>query len=52
MNREIAFAEWLAKNHYRLWNVEKSICYWKNEEHTKTTKQLFKEFINEITKNN
>lgn len=49
--KEIAFAEWLAENHYRLHNIEKSgVRLWKNEDGQKTTKQLFKEFINEITK--
>ena len=45
-NTEGNFAEWLALKHYRLHNVSKGICYWKNEEEEKTTEELFKEFIN------
>lgn len=46
-NTEGNFAEWLALKHYRLHNVSKGICYWKNEESEKTTEELYKEFINE-----
>lgn len=46
-NTEGNFAEWLALKHYRLHNVSKGICYWKNEERITTTKELFEEFINE-----
>lgn len=39
------FPEWIGENHYRLYNVENNIYYWRNEDQNlKTTKQLFKEF--------
>jgi len=47
MNKECQFAEWLALKHYRLYDVSKSICYWRNEEREATTEMLFEEFINE-----
>jgi hypothetical protein len=47
-NFSIKFVEWVAENHYRLYNLEKNIYYWDNKEgEYKTTKQLLKEFINE-----
>ena len=46
-NLECQFAEWLALKHYRLYDVNKNICYWKNEEKEATTEMLFEEFINE-----
>ena len=47
MNKNIKFAEWLAENHYSLWNVEKGIYYWRNEYNKKTTNQLFEDFEKE-----
>jgi len=45
MNDCILFAEWLAENHYRLYNIDNSgFRLWKNKENQKTTKQLYKEF--------
>ncbi len=47
--KAVKFAEWLAENHYRLYNVETKtgIRFWKNETNNqKTTKQLYKEFEN------
>lgn len=45
----VKFAEWLAENHYRLFNVDTNsgVRFWTNESKCqKTTKQLFKEFKN------
>lgn len=45
----INFAEWLAENHYFLYNVDTNsgVKFWRSESkkgYQKTTKQLFKEF--------
>lgn len=41
----IKFAEWLAENHYVLFNIDKLGNYiWKNEKHERTTEELFKEY--------
>lgn len=44
--KAIKFAEWLAENHYRLYNVDISgIRFWKDETNKqKTTEQLYKKF--------
>ena len=45
--RQIEFAEWLAENHYVLFNIDNSgVRLWKNEKNKKTSKQLYKEFKN------
>ena len=41
MFSEMNFAEWIAENHYRLYNVEDGVNYWKNEDGLKTTAELF-----------
>lgn len=38
------FAEYIAEEHYILYNVENGKHYWKSEECIKTTKQLLKDF--------
>ena len=38
---EIKFCEWVAENHYHLFNIENSIYIWQNENGTKTTAELF-----------
>jgi hypothetical protein len=48
MNNEIKFAEWLAKNHFVLYNESKEgIFYWKNEDTKGTTSDLYLIFKNE-----
>jgi hypothetical protein len=42
---EILFAQWVAENHYHLYNVEDELYYWKNESGTKTTTELYLEWI-------
>lgn len=42
--REILFAQWLAVNHYHLYNVEDEVYYWKNENGIKTTAELYLEW--------
>lgn len=45
MNKAMLFAEWLAENHYVLFNINGSgDRLWRNETNQKTTKQLYKEF--------
>ena len=34
------FAEWIAQEHYILYNVENEVCYWRNEDDEKTTDEL------------
>ena len=43
MNESIAFAEWLAENHFRLVNIDNGIYYWTSESNSDillTTKSL------------
>lgn len=53
-NKSIKFAEWLAQNHYRLYNVGEDGCEWVNEKGRGLTYQLYKKFKKEINheKNN
>lgn len=44
--RSIVFAEYIAKQHYILYDVSEGICYWRNENGVKTTDQLYKELEN------
>ena len=41
MNKEIAFAEWLAENHFYLYNKSNGVFYWKNSENNKTDKEIY-----------
>jgi len=45
--QEILFAQWIAENHYHLYNVENGLYYWVNESNMKTTTELFIEWIKE-----
>ena len=38
------FAEWIAENHFRLYNIENGLYYWKNENENKTTEELFNDY--------
>jgi hypothetical protein len=40
-NKEIQFAEWLARNHYVLCNESKGIHFWENEDSIWTTNDLY-----------
>ena len=45
---EIEFLEWVAENHYRLVNISNGgLRYWENEDETKTSFELFQDFIME-----
>ena len=55
MIKSILFAEWIGKNHYKLYNETKENCYWVSESDGyihRTTKELFIKFepIREIPK--
>ena len=39
------FTEWVAENHYRLYDVIGNIYYWKNEYELKTTDELYLEYL-------
>ena len=39
-NKNMKFTEWVAENHYYLYNIEDGVYYWKNETDTLTTNQL------------
>lgn len=43
--KEILFAQWIAENHYHLYNVEDEVYYWVNEYNMKTTTELYLEWI-------
>ncbi len=46
------FAEWVAENHYHLFNIDSNgTHYWYNEEGVKTTGTLYKEFLHTIENN-
>jgi hypothetical protein len=45
----IAFAEWIAENHYRLENIVNGVRLWRNENALMSTKNLYKQFKNEKT---
>ena len=48
MEQSIKFAEWLAKNHYVLFNEQSNgILFWENESSKGTSKELYIEFENE-----
>ena len=38
------FAQDIAENHYRLYNIENGEYFWKNDNNIKTTKQLLRDF--------
>ena len=40
----VVFAEWIAEHHFRLYNVENGIYYWKSEDETQTSEELFESF--------
>lgn len=40
----IGFAQYISKEHYKLVNIIGKIHYWKNEEFSKTTEQLLKDY--------
>lgn len=46
MNEAIAFAEWIAENHFQLFNVESATNthYWYNENSVLTTEALWEAF--------
>ena len=50
MNNEMKFAEWLAQNHYVLYDIKLGICFWENEDDVSSTENLFKEFKNQTMK--
>jgi hypothetical protein len=41
---EIRFLKWVSENHFYLHNIEKGIYYWKGENQTLTTIELFKQW--------
>lgn len=41
----ILFAQWIAENHYRLVNIVDGIYLWENDEGTKTTYKLYKDYL-------
>ena len=45
----IGFAEYIAKEHYKLVNVIGKIHYWSNEEGNKTSEQLLKDYKESIS---
>lgn len=45
----IGFAQYIAKEHYTLVNQIGKIHYWKNEEFSKTTEQLLKDYKETLT---
>lgn len=49
-NKEIEFAEWLARNHYVLCNESKGIHFWENEDSIWTTNDLYSIFNKEKIK--
>jgi hypothetical protein len=51
MNESILFAEWVAENHYRLYNVvtKTGIREWQREgKKLKSTKELFNEYEKQL----
>jgi hypothetical protein len=40
----VVFAQWVAEHHFRLYNVENGIYYWKSEDETQTSEELFESF--------
>lgn len=38
------FAEWIAENHFRMYNIENGLYYWENENENKTTEELFNDY--------
>ena len=49
-DKEIKFAEWLAQNHYVLYDIKLGICFWENEDDIDSSEKLYKQFENEIMK--
>jgi len=49
-DKEIKFAEWLAQNHYVLYDIKLGICFWENEDDVDSSEKLYKQFENEIMK--
>ena len=45
----IGFAQYIAKEHYTLVNQIGEIHYWRNEEFSKTTEQLLKDYKKTLT---
>lgn len=45
----IGFAQYIAKEHYTLVNQIGNIHYWRNEEFSKTTEQLLKDYKETLT---
>lgn len=45
----IGFAQYIAKKHYTLINQIGKIHYWRNEEFSKTTEQLLKDYKETLT---
>ena len=43
----ILFAQWIAENHYHLYNVEDGVYYWVNEYNMKTTAELYLQWVKE-----
>lgn len=44
------FTEWVAENHFHLYDIIKGIHYWKSESETLTTEQLYKRYKKHIDK--
>ena len=40
----VVFAQWIAEDHFRLYNIENGVYYWKNEDEIQTTEELFERF--------
>jgi len=51
MNDSILFAEWLAENQYRPYNLTNEGVEWVNEEDRGLTDQLYEKFKEELVKN-
>jgi hypothetical protein len=48
---EIKFAEWIARNHYVLYNEQSNgVHFWENEHNRRTSKDLYIKFKNETMK--
>jgi len=40
----VVFAQWIAEDHFRLYNVENGVYYWKNEDEIQTSEELLERF--------
>ena len=47
-SNEVLFAEWIAENHFRLYNVKDGVFIWKNETDSKTSQELYDRYIKTI----